>query len=179
MKAAAPPSPWVVQCAAAIAPGGAVLDVAAGAGRHSLWLAERGHRVTAIDRTTDTLKRALLERPQLQVEVVTADLESAPWPLGERAFDAVVVTNYLWRPLLPRLAAAIAPGGIVIYETFAVGNEQHGRPRNPEFLAGPDELHQALGKGMEVLACEQADVCAPRRAVVQRLCGRRPPSGEA
>ena len=133
------PSDWVVRWAPLLRPGGSVLDVACGQGRHVRWLAARGHAVTGIDRS-----EAALAGVAGVAETILADIENAPWPLLQagqpRQFDAVVVTNYLWRPLLPTLAASVAPGGLLIYETFANGNESVGRPTNPDFLLRPGEL---------------------------------------
>lgn len=165
----ASPSPWVVHWAHLIAPGGAVLDVAAGRGRHARWFVARGHRVTVIERDPAALA-ALAQVPD--VEPVAADLEDGGgWPLaGERRFAAVVVTNYLHRPLLPRLAAALADGGVLIYETFAAGNETIGKPSNPAFLLQPGELLEAVRGRLRVVAYEDGFVSAPRAAFVQRIC---------
>ena len=159
-------SPWLLRWAHLIAPGGSVLDVAAGSGRHTTWLAERGH---ASPRSTATPPRwrPLADR----AEVVVADLESGPWPLAGRAFDAVVVTNYLWRPLFGPLAAALAPGGVLLYETFAAGNESVGRPARREFLLGPGELLAAF-PGLRIVAFEDGFLTDPER-FVQRLVAVR------
>jgi SAM-dependent methyltransferase len=129
------PSRWVSHWAHLVAPGGAVLDVAAGAGRHARWFAGHGHPVTALDRDAAALA-AMQDEPL--ITVLTADLEGAPWPLPDGAkFAAVVVTNYLHRPLFPHLLEALAPGGVLIYETFAQGNQTVGKPSNPAFLLTP------------------------------------------
>ena len=104
---------------ALIAPGASVLDVAAGSGRHTTWLAARGCRVTAVDRDADAMRGRLPTAPRSSSPISNP----APWPFGGRRFDAIVVTNYLWRPLFPRLVAALADGGVLVYETFAVGQE--------------------------------------------------------
>ena len=129
LHATLPPSPWVCRWSHLVPPGASVLDVACGRGRHVRWFAQRGARVTALDRDAEAV-----EPLREAAEVVVADIESAPWPLGSRRFDAVVVTNYLWRPLMPVLVAAVADGGVLLYETFAQGNEACGRPSNPDFL---------------------------------------------
>jgi SAM-dependent methyltransferase len=165
------PSPWIVRWAHLIAPGGSVLDVAAGGGRHTRWLAARGHRVTAVDR--DAAAMAALAG---HAEAVTADIEGAPWPLAGRTFDAVVVANYLWRPLLPALTAALAPGGVLLYETFAAGNETVGRPKRPEFLLGQGEL-LAVAAGLRIVAYEDGFLSDPDR-FVQRLAAVRARSGD-
>ena len=126
------PSAWIVRHAAEVATGGTVLDLACGSGRHVRWFRHRGHPVCAVDRDVAAVRE--LAAGDAGIEVLAADLEGADWPLGDRTFAAVVVTNYLWRPLLPRIVAAVATSGVLLYETFAVGNEQYGRPRNPEFL---------------------------------------------
>lgn len=150
----------------------AVLDVAAGGGRHARLFADRGCAVTAVDRDCAAL-RALAD-PRL--EVVEADLELAPWPLADRRWDAIVVTNYLWRPLLPHLAAALAGGGRLLYETFMAGQERYGRPRNPDFLLREGELRAfAEAHGLEVLEFWEGTVDAPTTAARQRLLARRRP----
>ena len=138
-RAVAPPSDWVVRWTPQLPSPARILDVACGQGRHVQWFATAGHRVTAIDRDP-----ALLAPWAGLAETVTADLEAGPWPLPGRRFDAVVVTNYLWRPLFPLLKAAVAPGGLLIYETFAQAHAVLGRPRRPEFLLRPGELIEVL-----------------------------------
>ena len=137
--AVAPPSDWIVRWTPLLPPGARVLDVACGHGRHVHWFARAGHRVLAIDRDP-----ALLAPLAALAETLAADLEGPPWPLPGRQFDAVVVTNYLWRELFPALKAAVAPGGLLIYETFAQAHAELGRPRRPEFLLRPGELLDVL-----------------------------------
>lgn len=161
------PSPWVVRWAAEIPAGGAVLDLACGAGRHATFLGGRGHAVTAVDRDA-ALLAALEATPG--VETVQADLEGAPWPFPGRRFAGVVVTNYLHRPLFPALLEALLPGGVLIYETFAAGNERYGRPSNPDFLLRPGELLEVARGRMRVLGYEDVFVPAPQPAMVQRIC---------
>jgi len=139
VHAPALPSDWIVRWAPLLPPAARVLDVACGHGRHARWLAAAGHHVTAIDRDP-----ALLAPLAGLADVVPADLEAGPWPLPGRRFDAVVVTNYLWRPLFPALKDAVAPGGLLIYETFAQAHAALGRPRRPEFLLAPGELIDVL-----------------------------------
>jgi SAM-dependent methyltransferase len=169
---ASAPSPWVARWAHLIAPGGSVLDVAAGSGRHTTWLARRGHPVTAVDRDA-----AALAPLRGIAEVVAADIEAAPWPLPGRRFDADVVANYLWRPLLPTLTASLAEGGVLLYETFAVGNETVGRPARPNFLLAPGELLRAAA-GLRIVAYEDGFLSSPER-FVQRLAAIRERAGAA
>ena len=156
----------MVRWAGALPPGSRVLDLACGSGRHLRWLADRGARVTGVDRDA-----AAVEPLRACAEILVADIEAGPWPLEGREFDAVVVTNYLWRPLLPRVVASVAPGGLLVYETFARGQELLGRPSRPEFLLEPGELLRAAA-GLHVLAYEDGLLQAPRRRV-QRLCAWR------
>lgn len=164
------PSAWVCRFAPLVRAGGRVLDYACGGGRHARWLAGHGFRVVAADRDAAAL-RAL--DAVAGVEVVEADLEGAPWPFEGQSFDAVVVTNYLYRPRLQMLLDAIAEGGVLIYETFMRGNERFGRPSNPDFLLTPGELLERVGSAFSVVAFEQGEVAHPRPAVVQRLCAIR------
>jgi SAM-dependent methyltransferase len=158
-----------MQWAGLIAPQADVLDVAAGGGRHSRFLADRGHKVTALDRDTSAL--ALLP----DIKIVEADLEDgSPWPLPGRTFAAVVVTNYLHRPLFPELLAALAPGGVLLYETFMEGNERFGRPSNPAFLLKDGELLELVRGRLSVTAYEARLVSQPKMAMVQRIAARRP-----
>jgi SAM-dependent methyltransferase len=160
------PSPWIVRWAHLIAPRGSVLDVAAGSGRHARWLAMRGHRVTAIDRDADAMT-ALADA----AETIVADIEHGAWPLAGRSFDAVVVTNYLWRPLFPALRGALAPGGVLLCETFAAGNETVGRPSRPDFLLARGELLTAA-EGLRIVAYEDGFLADPER-FVQRVAAVR------
>ena len=164
------PSAWVMRWAGLVAEGAMVLDVACGHGRHARFFAERGHEVLAVDRDEDALASIAGVRG---ITTLHADLENAPWPLPGKTFGAVVVTNYLWRPLMSALIAALAPGGLLIYETFMRGNERYGRPSNPEFLLRPGELLDAVSGRLEVLGFEQGVVEMPKAAVVQRICAVR------
>ncbi len=148
-----------------------MLDVAAGGGRHSAFFLDRGHPVTAVDRDVSGL--AFLAGRQ-GFEIVAADLESRPWPFSGRTFAAVVVVNYLWRPLFPALLGALAPGGLLLYETFAAGNERFGRPANPAFLLRPGELLAWVGGLLDVLSFEEGEEYEPRPAQRQRIAARRP-----
>ncbi len=164
------PSPWVTRFADRVAAGGPVLDLASGGGRHGRYFLARGHPVTAVDidvtRLHDIAGTAGLE-------IIAADLETGPWPLAGRRFAGVVVTNYLWRPILPGVVAAVAPGGALIYETFALGNERFGRPSNPDFLLRPGELLEAVRGALTVIAYELTAEHEPRPAMRQRICAVR------
>ncbi|HWI39484.1 MAG TPA: class I SAM-dependent methyltransferase [Burkholderiales bacterium] len=161
-------SPWLLRWIDLI-DRGPVLDVAAGDGRHSILFAERGLDVVAVDREP-------LNVPG--VRFVRADLEDgSPWPFTGQRFAAIVVTNYLHRPLFPHLAASLAEGGVLIYETFMVGNERFGRPSNPAFLLQPGELLGAFAS-LNPIAFEQGSVETPKRAMIQRLCARRGDIGQ-
>ena len=160
------PSPWVVRWSHLVAPGATVLDVACGAGRHVRWFAQRGCRVTALDRDA-----AAVEPLHAIAEVVLADIEAGAWPLAGRRFDAVIVTNYLWRALVPTLIASLADGGVLLWETFASGNQTVGRPSNPQFLLEPGELLEAAA-GLHVVAYENGFLERPDR-FVQRICAVR------
>lgn len=164
------PSAWVERWAPMIAPGGRILDVAAGGGRHARWFAQRGHPVDALDRDAGALARL---EGVAGVTPICADLENEPWPCGPGAYAGVVVTNYLHRPLFAHLVAALAPGGVLIYETFAAGNERYGRPSNPAFLLKPGELLEAVRGRLRVVAYEDLLTEAPRPALVQRICAVR------
>jgi SAM-dependent methyltransferase len=166
------PSPWVQRWSHLVPAGATVLDVACGSGRHVRWFAQRGCRVTGVDRDA-----AALAGLAGVAETIVADIEGGPWPLAGRSFDAVVVTNYLWRPLLPTILAALAPQGVLIYETFGHGNQTVGRPSNPAFLLAPGELLE-WARGFHVVAYENGFLNSPER-FVQRLVALRSPSGGA
>lgn len=159
-------SHWVQRWSHLVASGATVLDVACGGGRHVRWFASRGCRVTGVDRDGGALQ------PLRELaEVVQADIENGPWPFDGRRFDAVVVINYLWRPLLPAVVACVAEGGVLIWETFAAGNESVGKPSNPQFLLRPGELLTAA-QGLRVVAFEDGFENPPER-FVQRIVAVR------
>jgi SAM-dependent methyltransferase len=155
-------SPWVVRWAELV-DRGPVLDVAAGGGRHSVLFAERGLEVVAVDKAPQTIPG---------VRFVGADLENGgPWPFVGQRFAAIVVTNYLHRPLFARIVESLAEGGLLIYETFMAGNERYGRPSNPAFLLQEGELLRAF-PSLSPVAFEQGYVERPKPAMIQRLCAR-------
>jgi SAM-dependent methyltransferase len=167
------PSAWITRFAGGIPPGGTVLDVACGGGRHTRWFVEHGHDVVAVDRDLSGMAD-LADDPR--VALVAADLETgARFPLAGRTFAAVVVTNYLWRPILDDLAHALEPAGWLLYETFAVGNERYGHPANPEYLLRAGELLDlARANDLHVVAYEDLVVDEPRPAAIQRVAAVRP-----
>lgn len=168
--AALAPSAWVRRWSHLVPAGATLLDVACGSGRHARWFASRGVQVHAVDRDASALA-GLADI----ATVCHADLEGRPWPYPGRRFDAVLVTNYLWRPLLPTLVESVAAGGVLLYETFAVGHERHGRPSNPDFLLQPGELLRAAA-GLRVVAYEDGTLAEPTRCV-QRIVALRASDG--
>lgn len=157
------PEDWVQRHMHLIAGGGAVLDLAAGRGRHSRLLLEAGHHVIAADRDVSGL--ADLDGAQ----TIEIDLEAEPWPFAEAKFAGIVVTNYLHRPLFSHLIDALAGGGVLIYQTFAIGNEAYGRPKNPDYLLRTGELLDAFTPALAVIAYEHGIVQRPEPAVIQRI----------
>ena len=161
-----PASAWVARFAPLVAAGAPVLDLACGGGRHARLFLARGHPVTALDRD---LSRLALDDAGLTA--IEAELEAGAWPLGDARFAGIVVANYLHRPLFDAILAALAPAGVLIYETFAAGNERFGRPRNPDFLLRRGELLDLAARGgLRVVAYEDLEVSEPSPACVQRLC---------
>jgi SAM-dependent methyltransferase len=165
------PSPWIARWSHLLPPGCEVLDVACGSGRHLQWFAARGHPVVGVDQDIAAARAHLPS-----AELVQADIENGPWPFvgpeGPRRFGAVIVTNYLWRPLLPTLLQSLAPGGLLLYETFAAGNETVGRPARPDFLLQPGELLH-LCADLQVVAYENGFLGNPAR-FVQRITAFAP-----
>ncbi len=166
----ATPSAWVVRWAGRIPAGERVLDLAAGNGRHARYLAAQGYPVEAVDRDPGLSARlAGIDG----VDVRVTDLEAGPWPYAGERFGGIVVTNYLHRPLLPAIVDALGFGGVLIYETFAMGNERYGRPSNPAYLLQPGELLEVARHQMRVVAYEDVIVTDPKPAAVQRICAVR------
>ncbi len=162
------PSSWITTWAGLVPAGAAVLDVAAGRGRHALYFAGRGHHATALDRDVSRIDAAA------EIEIVQADLEDgSPWPLPGRKFGAVIVTNYLHRLLLPVLIDAIEPGGVLLYETFMEGNERFGKPSRPDFLLKDGELLELVRGKFSVVAYEARLISEPKMAMIQRIAARR------
>lgn len=165
------PSSWIQRWSHLVSPGGTVLDVACGFGRHMRWFYERNHAVAGVDRAQDAI-----DSVAIWGEAVCADIENGPWSFSGRTFAGVVVTNYLWRPLLPTIVASVAPGGVLLYETFAAGNETVGKPSRPDFLLQPGELLASCA-GLHVVAYEDGFLEAPAR-FVQRIAAVRVAAGE-
>lgn len=162
------PSPWILQWADLVVPAAAVLDVAAGNGRHADFFAKRGHKVVALDLDVSRLP------VHPNIEAIEVDLEDGrEWPVSGRRFGAVVVTNYLYRPLVPALVDVVEPGGILLYETFMVGHERFGKPSRPDFLLMDGELLELARRRLSVVAYEARPISAPRMAMVQRIAARR------
>jgi SAM-dependent methyltransferase len=169
------PSAWVARFASLV-PAGEVLDLACGGGRHARLLASMGYHVLAVDRDADALERA----KGAGISTKCVDLEGAegqqpPWPFEEGRFAGIVVTNYLHRPLFDGMLRSLAPGGILLYETFALGNEHFGKPSNPNFLLQPGELIEVIRKPgtFRIVAFEDGYVALPKPAMVQRICARK------
>ena len=162
------PSDWLRRWSHLVPAGGRVLDVACGHGRHMRWFAQQGHPVTGVDRAAEALVSAAAFG-----QTLLADIESGPWPFPEQQFDAVIVTNYLWRERLPDIVQAVAPGGVLLYETFAQGNESVGKPSRPDFLLKHGELLHACAE-LRVVAYEDGFLTSPDERFVQRIAAVRP-----
>lgn len=167
-------SPWVRRWSHLVPAEAVVLDLACGEGRHLAWFVQRGHRVVGVDRSAAAL--AGLGLPPQRCETVLADIEQGPWPLAGRQFQAVVVTNYLWRPVLPAIAQCVAPGGVLMYETFGIGQALIGKPSRADFLLRPGELLQAFAELRAVAFEDGLEPARPGWAerFVQRLVAVRP-----
>lgn len=165
------PSPWVVEHLGKVVPGGLVLDIACGSGRHTRHAAQRGYRVVSVDIDIKQMSSLIGNN---MVQLVEADLENGPWPFGDQKFDAIIVTNYLWRPLMTQLIGAVANDGFLIYETFALGKSQYGGPSNPDFLLQPGELLEAVNGELTVLAYGHGvKASGSRLSTRQHICAIR------
>lgn len=168
-----PPSEWLLRWAHLMAPGGQVLDVACGPGRHLYWLQAQGFGLTGVDRNAAALAN-LAPLAAAGAQIVDADIENGPWPFAGRIFDTVLVANYLWRARLHDIAQAVAPGGLLLYETFAQGQESVGRPARSDFLLAPGELLRwAAEAGLRVIAYEDGFIDRPAPRFVQRIVATR------
>ena len=161
------PSQWVVEHTPLIREGGRVLDLACGNGRHAIWLAGQGYQVDAVDRDAQAVV-GMQDAPNINVSI--ADLETGNWPTGNQRYDGIVVSRYLFRPLLKTLAGMLNPDGVLIYETFMLGNALYGRPSNPDYLLKPDELKLIYTPLLKIHAFEQGKVECPVPAMMQRIC---------
>ena len=177
LHAGAAPSDWLLRWAHLLPAAGQVLDLACGRGRHLRWAAARGFAVTGVDRDAAALALSIDLATAGGAALIKADIETGPWPLPGRLFDAVLVFNYLWRPLWPDLIAALAPGAVLVYETFGSGNASVGKPSRPDFLLQPGELIQRCA-GLTVVAYEDGFLDTPAR-FVQRVVAVRPAAGAA
>lgn len=161
------PSSWMVKYEPLIANGGRVLDLACGRGRHAIWLAQLGYQVDALDRDTAAVS-GMIGIHNINVHV--ADIEANDAYLWGQQYDGIIVSRYLYRPLLSTLAEILNPDGVLIYETFMTGNERYGKPSNPDFLLRPDELLETYSPLLKIIAFEQGEETEPRPAVMQRIC---------
>ena len=176
---AEPPSDWVRRWSHLVAPGGVVLDVACGHGRHARWFHALNHPVVLVDRSQSAIESVVNTIPAELCEAVVADIENGPWPFSGRQFDAVIVTNYLWRPLLPTLLDSLAPGGVLIYETFTHGNETVGKPSRPDFLLRSGEL-LSVCRALRIVAFEDGFDSGPSGLTprfIQRIAAVREAAG--
>ena len=169
------PSLWVQRWSHLVPEHGVVLDVACGYGRHARWFHQRNHPLVVVDRSPEAIASVAGAIPASACEAVVADIETGPWPFAGRRFDAVVVTHYLWRPLLPALLDSLAPGGVLIYETFTQGNETVGKPSRPDFLLRTGELLE-ICRGLRVVAFEEGFCDNPAR-FIQRIAAVRETAG--
>jgi SAM-dependent methyltransferase len=161
------PSDWVVKHTPLIRNGGRVLDLACGYGRHALWLAEQGYQLDAVDRDVQALAGM---HNVANINVMIADIECGEWPATEQKYDAIVVSRYLYRPILRMLAQMLNIDGVLIYETFMIGNEHFGKPSNPDYLLLQDELHAVYAPLLKIHAFEQGEVKGTAPSVMQSIC---------
>ncbi len=162
--------PWVAEHADLLEPNSEILDVACGSGRHSLYLHSQGHRITALDIDLSAMRQ---NEQSTDVILIEADIENNPWPLSDHQFDAVIITNYLWRPLFPIILKSVRAGGLLIYETFMQGNEEYGRPSNSNFLLKPNELQEITKKNFDMVDFFQGFTKLPKPALKQSIVARK------
>ncbi|MDA1331376.1 MAG: class I SAM-dependent methyltransferase [Proteobacteria bacterium] len=167
MHISSDPSLWVTKCSKLLRPGSKVLDLACGSGRHARYLADRGHSVTAVDKDAESLAQCATFSG---IHVIEFDLEIGVWPFLEDKFDGIIVTNYLHRPIMPHIVNGLSDLGVLIYETFMVGNERFGRPSNSEFLLRANELIDVVREKLQVVMYEAGPVSLPKPAYIQRIC---------
>jgi SAM-dependent methyltransferase len=161
------PSSWVTKFASLIPENGLVLDLACGSGRHAVWLAEEGYKVDAVDYDPTIVERL---KGIVNINVIISDIENGNWPSGNQRYDGIIVSRYLYRPVLKALAALLNPEGVLIYETFMVGNERYGKPSNPDYLLLHDELNLTYAPLLHIHAFEQGEFGVPVSEVMQRIC---------
>lgn len=164
------PSQWIVKYAPLIIKKGRVLDLACGNGRHAMWFAKHDFYVDAMD--CDAQVTSSMEAIN-NINVIIADVEASDWPQSDQRYDGLVVSRYLYRPLLQTLATMLNPGGVLIYETYMVGNEHYGKPSNPDFLLRPNELFEVYSPLLSIVSFEQGEEGMPRPAVMQRICATK------
>lgn len=161
------PSDWVVKHTPLIGSGGRVLDLACGYGRHAIWLAAQGYQVDAVDCNAQALAGM---HEITNINVIAADIECGEWPVAEQKYDAIIVSRYLCRPILRMLAQMLNVNGVLIYETFMIGNERFGKPSNPDYLLLQDELYSVYAPLLKIHAFEQGEVKGTVPAMMQRIC---------
>ena len=164
------PSPWFVKYAPLINKKGRVLDLACGNGRHAIWLAKQGYQVDVIDRDVDVVSN-MVGMDNIKVSII--DIETGDWPQSDQRYDGLIVSRYLYRPLLHTFATMLNPRGVLIYETFMMGNECYGKPSNPDFLLLPNELLEIYSPLLNIISFEQVHEEMPRPAVMQRICATK------
>ncbi|MEH6528265.1 MAG: class I SAM-dependent methyltransferase [Sneathiella sp.] len=167
-----PVSPWIRKHSALLPKEHPVLDVACGTGRHSFYMQELGYDVVAVDKDTTEV---IAHQPMSNISVIEADLENQPWPFSEQMFSGIIVVNYLHRPIFQNIFDSLVPGGVLLYDTFARGNEKFGRPRNPDFLLAPKELKTLCGESFDVIDYFHGPITGPAPAMRQSIAAIKKP----